>query len=47
MTDDQLFADVPHPADAPHPADGGNDPGEVIEAEQFEAPDDVAPGRVG
>ncbi|MEL6890659.1 MAG: UvrD-helicase domain-containing protein [Actinomycetota bacterium] len=48
MSDDQLFADVPHPADAPHPADQpGADPGEIIEADQIDAPADVAPGRPG
>ncbi len=49
MTDDQLFADVPHPADAPHPADRADADagGEIIEAEQLETPDGIAPGRPG
>jgi len=45
MTDEQLFADVPHPADAPPPVDPGD--GDIIEADQLVLPDPAAPGRPG
>jgi len=45
MTDEQLFADVPHPADAPPPVDPGD--GDIIEADQLVLPEPAAPGRPG
>lgn len=45
MTDEQLFADVPHPADAPPPVDTGD--GDIIEVAQFALPDAAEPGRPG